>query len=183
MKVWYLQVIWQVRDSTIMSMQAIMPRAGKTMTNWLKNSGEKELEHLLNNRRVRNKLRQIKKLLMSWVELVLNLLKLMFQRPRPQRKLPKLMKELRMMAVKVAMEVLVVMPKKKKVKVMLRVTLKLMMVLLKKKTKMMRELVEEMQILWLSYQNSIPHKPLLKLNPLRQRKKLRKSLKRKLKKL
>ena len=63
MKVWYLQVIWQVRDSTIMSMQAIMPRAGKTMTNWLKNSGEKELEHLLNNRRVRNKLRQIKKLL------------------------------------------------------------------------------------------------------------------------
>lgn len=53
--------------------------------------------------------------------------------------LPKLMKELRMMAV---MEVLVVMPKKKKVKVMLRVTLKLMMVLLKKKRKMMLELVE-----------------------------------------
>ena len=152
-----------------MSMQAIMPRAGKTMTNWLKNSGEKELEHLLNNRRVRNKLRQIKKLLMSWVELVLNLLKLMFQRPRPQRKLPKLMKELRMMAVKVAMEVLVVMPKKKKVKVMQKVMQRQMMVLLK----MMLELEEQMLmlllILWLSFQNSIPLRPLLKLNPLRKK--------------
>jgi len=47
------------------SMEAPGMAAGKTMTNWLKNSGEKELANLLNNRRVRNKLRQIKKLLMS----------------------------------------------------------------------------------------------------------------------
>jgi len=111
---------------------------------------------------------------------VLNLLKLMFQRPRPQRKLPKVMTELRMMAVKVAMEVLAVMPKKKKVKVMQRQ----MMVLLKKKRRMMLELEEQMPILWLSFQNLIPLRPLLKLNPLRKRlrskKKLRKLLKRRL---
>ena len=67
MKVWYLQVIWQVRDSTIMGpiRNTVVMVVGRTMTNWLKNSGEKERHNLLNNRRVRNKLRQIKKLLMS----------------------------------------------------------------------------------------------------------------------
>ena len=65
MKVWYLQVIWQVRDSTIMTVMLPVMVVGTTMTNWLKNSGEKERHNLLNNRRVRNKLRQIKKLLMS----------------------------------------------------------------------------------------------------------------------
>ena len=153
MKVWYLQVIWQVRDSIIKKAYLAMAN-GKTMIRWRKNSGEKEPDNSLKMLRVNNQ-RKIKKLPMNSLVQVPRTLRLQHQKENPQIKLKK-----QMMAEMVVMVEMVVMELRKKVLVMeqelVTVQQKLMLeqAMVQLKKEQMLELVQVQQKVF--HQNSIP---------------------------
>ena len=141
MKVWYLQVIWLVRDSIIKKVDI----AGKIMIKWLQISGKKEPNNKLRMPKENNQ-RKIKKLLMLFPMLVERILKLMLQRLKNQRKQRK-KKVLKMLAK-------VMMPKRKKLKVMQR--------LMKAPKKKLRMTVLLLKVVSQIFQSLIHLKPLLR---------------------
>merc|ERR1712072_1521082 len=76
MKVWYLQVIWLVRDSIIK--KVFLDILGKIMIKWLNHSGKKEPLKTPRMLKVNNQ-RKIKKLLMLFPVPEERILKLMLQ--------------------------------------------------------------------------------------------------------
>jgi len=104
MKVWYLQVIWLVKNST----KKKHTIAGKIMIKWQKTSGKKEINKMLRVLKESNLLK-IKKLPMLFQVLALRILKLMFQkiltfqrrqqRHQKQKMVKKVLKKPRLMMV------------------------------------------------------------------------------------
>jgi len=104
MKVWYLQVIWLVRNST----KKKHTIAGKIMIKWQKTSGKKDQNNKLRVLKESNLLK-IKKLPMLFQVLALRILKLMFlktltfqrrqQRHQKQKMVKRVLKKPRLMMV------------------------------------------------------------------------------------